>query len=133
VETSFAFICDSANESGGKINVLGLGWEVIHTAETPYTHPQLYVVAKFQFHTTEVGEKNVELRMIDADGGDILPVVRAQLNVPTPSTGTTTSVNLVMGLNGLKLPTFGQYSAHININGEERVRLPFRLASSQSK
>ena len=30
METLFAFICDSANESGGKINVLGLGWETIH-------------------------------------------------------------------------------------------------------
>jgi hypothetical protein len=131
VETSFAFLCDSANESGGKINVLGVGWEIIHTAETPYTHPQLYVVAKFQFHTTEAGEKNVEVRMIDADGGDILPAVRVQMNVGTPTTGTTASVNLVMGFNGLKLPTFGEYSVHININGEERVRLPFRLAKSQ--
>ena len=131
METLFAFICDSANESGGKINVLGVGWEIIHAAEVPVTHPQLFVVAKFRFHTTEVGQKRVELRLIDADGGDILPAVRVQLNVPPPATGTTTSVNLVMGLNNLTLPKFGEYSVHINIDGEERVRLPFTLANSK--
>lgn len=130
METLFAFLCDSANESGGKINVLGLGWETIHATETPFTHPQIYVVSKFQFHTTETGQKSVELRLIDADGNDILPVVRGQLNVEPPTVGTSRSVNLVMGLNGLRLPSFGEYSAHINVDGEERVRLPFRLTNS---
>ena len=73
----------------------------------------------------------MELRLIDADGGDILPAVRAQLNVPPPATGTTSSVNLLMGLNNLTLPRFGEYSVHINIDGEERVRLPFTLANSK--
>jgi len=129
VETSFAFLCDAAAQAGGKISALGLGWDTLYAPSLPHTHPSFHVVANFRFHSVEAGDKSVQIRLMDADGGDVMPPLSAALQVRPPESGTTRGVNLVMAVNGLVFRAYGDYSLHILLEGDEKVRLPFRVAA----
>ncbi len=133
METSFAFLCDAASQAGGKISALGLGWDTLYAASVPHTQQSFNVVANFRFHSAEAGDKNVRIRLMDADGGDVIPPLGGGLPVRPPESGTTQGVNFVMALNGLVFKTYGDYSLHILLDGDEKVRLPFRVAPPPAK
>ena len=56
MQVDFAFICDYA-ESGGKVNVMGIGFDTIFPKQVPVTHPQFFIVAQFRGSFAEEGEK----------------------------------------------------------------------------
>ncbi len=131
MDTRFAFLCDSANQGGGKLNALGLGWDTIRVQKVPATHPTLCVVAKFEFHVSEAGTKQVAIRLMDADGGDVIPAMQGKLEVRPPSgSGPVITVEFVMSLNGIRFQSFGDYSVHIVVDGTEVSRLPFKVVQA---
>ena len=127
MEVRFAFLCDFANESGGKLNALGLGWNSIFTAEVPVVHPQMSIVAGFEFHVSELGQKAVQVRMIDADGADVSPPLNATFEVKQPESGTVSRQNIILNMQGLRFDKYGDYSVHVTVDGEERARLVFAI------
>ena len=127
MDVDFAFICDYA-EASGKINALGIGFDTIFTQKVPSTHPNFHLVAQIRASVAEAGDKDVVIRLIDADGNDVTPEISGTINVPKPQEGATESIGrLIMGFNNVKFPKFSEYAVHVVIQGTEMIRIPLKV------
>lgn len=127
MDIDFAFICDYA-EASTKINALGIGFDTIFAQKVPAAHPHFHLVAQIRASVAEVGDKELVVRLIDADGNDVIPEVKGTISIPRPKAGMTESTGrLVMGFNNVKFPKHSDYSVHVVIQGREMVRIPLRV------
>lgn len=123
----FAFICDYA-EAGNKINAMGIGFDTIFAQKVPARHPQFFLVFQTRANVVEAGEKNLKVSLIDADGKDIMPPLTAKFVVERPPTGTESVGKIALGLGNIAFPRYGDYSIHATVDGEEKVRIPLKVA-----
>ena len=123
----FAFVCDYA-EVTGKINALGIGFDTIYAPKVPCKHPHFFLVIQLRANVVEAGEKNLEVRLIDEDGKDIIPVLRGKFTIPRPAVGTESIGRIAMEFNNVEFPRYGSYSLHAVIEGHEMVRVPLKVS-----
>jgi len=127
VDVDFAFICDYA-ETTQKVNALGIGFDKIYTAKLPVRHAHFHVVAQVRFSLTEVGLKEMEVRLIDADGGNVVPPIQGRLEVPTPMPKSLDATGrLNVGFGNVQFKEYGRYSVRVTIQGREMVSIPFMV------
>ncbi|HPP75972.1 MAG TPA: hypothetical protein PLU88_12695 [Armatimonadota bacterium] len=132
MQLEFAFICDYA-EPGEKISALGIGFDTIYATRVPFIHPNFHLVAQFRASIAEAGNKELAIRLIDADGKDVVPPFNGILNIPQPQPGEVdTSGKLVVGFGGVQFNSYGQYALHVVVQGNEVVRIPIRVAQPPS-
>ena len=130
MQVDFAFICDYA-EAGGKINAMGIGFDTIFAKQVPVTHSQFFIVAQFRGSVAEAGEKKVTMRLIDADGADVLPELNVSIRLRQPPQGSTeTTARLALRLNSVVFNKFSEYSVHVLVGGNEMIRIPMRVAEA---
>lgn len=128
MDVDFAFICDHA-EVGGKINALGIGFDTIYARQVPVIHPYFYLVAQLRASIAEVGEKDLAVSLIDADGKEVTPEIKAKFNIPQPREGTTETIGRIrIGFNNVTFPRYSEYSIHAVIQGHEMIRISLRIA-----
>ncbi len=127
MNVDFAFICDYA-EARDKINALGIGFDTIYASALPARHARFYVVAQLRFSTTEIGVKELNIELIDADGKDVIkPVVgQMQVNAPPPGTFESTA-RFTMAFDGIELKNYGDYLIRIRLEGKEIVNIPLKV------
>ncbi len=123
----FAFVCDYA-EVGRKINALGIGFDTIFAPNAPAKHPSFFLVIQLRANVVEVGEKNIEVRLIDEDGKDIIPALRGKFNIPQPTIGTESLGKIAMQFRNVEFPRYGSYSLHAVVEGHEMVRVPLKVS-----
>ncbi len=127
MKLDFAFICDYA-EVAGKINALGIGFDTIYAPKVPCKHPHFFLVIKLRANVVEAGEKNLEVRLIDEDGKDIIPALRGKFIIQKPVAGTESIGRIAMEFGGVEFPRYGSYSLHAVIEGHEMVSLPLTVS-----
>ena len=129
MDIDFAFICDSA-EIGSKIYALGIGFDTIHATQVPAKHPHFALVAQFRASAAEVGDKEIVISLIDADGANVIdPPITGTFNIPAPPAGATESIGrMLVGFDNVEFPRFSQYSIHVVVQGREEIRIPLRVA-----
>jgi hypothetical protein len=131
VNVEFAFLCDSAQESGGKVHALGIGFDSILAQSVPATHPMLTVVAQLRYSVAEAGAKALAIRAVDADGQNIVSPIDRQIEFPEPPRRPTNTARLIIALTGVRFTSYGDYSVHVAINGSEVARLPLTVVAPQ--
>ncbi len=124
----FAFICDYA-EVTGKINAMGIGFDTIYVPTVPCKHNLFFLVMQLRATVVEAGEKKLEVNLIDDDGKNIIPTLRAKLNVQKPNTGTESIARIALQFNNVEFPQYGSYSLHATLDGHEMVRVPLRVSA----
>ncbi len=132
MKLDFAFICDYA-EVTRKINALGIGFDTIYAPNVPRKHPEFFLVIQLRANVVEAGEKNIEVRLIDEDGNDIIPTLRAKFTIRRPASGTESVGRLAMRLQNVEFPRYCVYSLHAVIEGHEMVNIPLRVAPPPPK
>ena len=134
LNTNFGFLCDYADNSGGKLNAIGIGFDTIYARTEPISHHQLFAVLSINFSSAEVGTKRVGLHIIDADGKDISPPMDQPINVPAPQPGYLfRTQRIVLGLRSLNFPAFGDYSVIWLIDGTEVHHMTVKVAPPPSQ
>lgn len=131
MDIDFAFICDYADATG-KMNALGIGFDVIYASKVPVKHPSFYLVAQLRASIAEAGTKDIEFHLIDADGTDVIPPLRHKFEIPAPKGTTETIGRLAMAFRNVEFPRHGLYSLHLAVQGREMVRIPLRIAPPPS-
>ena len=127
----YVFVCDHAQDSrDGKLHALGIGWAELRAASVPVRHPHMTFVAGLQGTIAESGKKSVKLSLIDADGADIIPPLEAEVELRVREPAIEGRLNIVLNLNGLQFPQFGQYAFHLVIQGNELARVPFSVVEA---
>lgn len=130
MEVNFAFLCDYADQTGGKLHALGIGIDTIYAAKTPATHRHFFAVIGLQFSSVEVGQKEVGVRLIDADGTNVVAPVDATVNVEPPASGYSyRSHRINLGFHNVTFPNYGDYAVSWLVGGQEVKRVALRFAS----
>jgi len=127
VRPDFAFVCDYA-EVTGKINALGIGFDTIYAPKVPCRHSSFFLVIQLRANVVEAGEKNLEVRIIDEDGKDVIPAVRGRFSIPRPTGGTESIGRIAMQFHNVEFSRYGSYSLHAVVEGHEMVRVPLRVS-----
>lgn len=119
--------CDYAADYAGKLTLVGV-FDALGAPQTPVYHPQLCVAAKLRFDDTESGPKTVRFTLTDTDGRDVLQPIEMKISAPTPpSDHTTTVVNLVMNIGGIKFDRLGEHSLDLLLDGDHIATTPLYL------
>jgi hypothetical protein len=126
-------LCDAAQATDGKLNMLGAGWNVIGPQAAPFAIALLIDVP-----WDETGRSHhFELTLVDADGRPVTPVggdkpltVAGDFNVGRPTglrEGSDLRMPLAMTFGPLSLPTGQRYVWHLDIDGQrdESWNAPF--------
>lgn len=128
MEVNFVFLCDYADNSG-KLAALGIGIDTIYAQTVPAEHPLFYAVIAIRFNTVEVGQKRIGLRLIDADGNNVVPPLDATIDVGNPPPGYTYRVQrIAFALHRVRFPHHGDYSISWLVDGAEVKSVPLKVA-----
>lgn len=127
MEVKLAVLADYSNISReGKLNLLGI-FDIIRARSFPAVHPNMQLVVTFEAPSSEAGtNKNVQVRLMDADGKRILEV-GTHLKLPQPAPGEVIKSNHILNLNNVAFENPGDYAFCILINGEEKRSVPLKL------
>jgi hypothetical protein len=109
-------LCDAANDSAGKLNMLG-AFDRVRSPHAPFVLPHCAVVARLRFHRIEEGNHTLRVIFADEDGHSVLAPVEGQVTVRFPEGAPSVAINLIMGINGFKLESFGEYTVDLALDG----------------
>lgn len=141
-----AFLADSVVAAEGKVYVQGGGWNSIFALTFPFRQPRLGICVLVRVPYTETNRMHTfTIKMLDDDGNTI-PIADAppgsdnpeakvreltgQFNIgrpPTIAPGDEQIVPLAVNIDGLLVSHPGTISVVIEVNGEEKRRLPMRI------
>lgn len=130
MKLDFAFLADAADcPPGGKLYILGAGFDTIHSKNFPCIHPQISLVMRIILNPIELDKPHdAEIRLIDADGKDVISKIK--LNIPAPKVPVPVKeigIGLVSNLKEIKFESSGQYSFEILLDGAHIKSLPLNL------
>lgn len=117
----FAFLADAADSPpGGKLYILGAGFDTIHSRNFPCIHSQISLVMRIILNPVEVEKPHkAAVQLIDADGKDIISKIEVNIVAPHPGSTPVREVGLgiVNNLKDIKFERPGQYSFEILLDG----------------
>ena len=117
-------LCDAAtSDTGGKLNILG-SFDRINARETPVTHPLCALAIKLRFERLEEGQKRIRISFVDSDGAAVMPTLDAATQVMFPPDESSVTACLVLQIQQLKLPKFGEYSIDLGVDGRHEASIP---------
>ena len=129
MEIQFQFLCDYAQESGGKLTAVGVGAEQIYASEVPAVQPSLGLVVSLLYSFAEAGTKRLQVRLVDADGRDVMAVQQTDLTLGEPESSPSGSFRIVVAMSQLKFESYGDYAFHVTLDGNEIARAPLALVA----
>jgi len=127
MQLDFAFLCDVATESAGKLYALGIGIDRLQVRELPATHGRMTLAARLVFGPDERGTHPFELRLVDADGQDVSVPVAGELSVHTPADVSSARVNVLIDVLNAEFRAHGPHELTLAIDGANAVVLPLEV------
>ncbi|MFC1901253.1 DUF6941 family protein [Chloroflexota bacterium] len=129
MDVNFAFIADYADNSGGKITAVGLGIDTVYAKSVPARHPLMFAVISIKFSITEIGQKRIGMCLIDQDGHNVIPTLDTIVNVTSPPSGFLyKNHNIVLAMNMIEFPDYGDYSISWLLEGQEIKSIPLKVS-----
>lgn len=126
VKVPLAVLCDGANVSReGKLNILGI-FSALRATQFPCVHPSLTLVVALEATWTERGEHSVDIRLVDADGGELLKL-DGQVNVHGERPGRSILTQAILQLNNIAFPHPGTYTVDILVDRRHERSLPLEV------
>lgn len=123
MEIEIFTLCDFAQDNNGKLTVVGT-FDGIHSKQFPFTQANFSVACRLRFAEKETGTHDMRLRFIDGDGKELLQPIQGQMNIPKPTNGQYSTINLVFNLSQIKFEKAGRYSFELFIDNEWESGLP---------
>jgi len=128
LDVNYAFLCDYADQSGGKLGALGIGFDTIYAPKVPATHAVFFAVISIRFSSTEVGLKQVGMHLIDEDGKAVVPPLDANINVASPPPGLLyKNQRIALAMYGVSFPRYGDYSVRWLLGDQEIKNIPLKV------
>ena len=128
MEVEWLILADAAQIAGGKLYLMGGGWDQINVNKFP--HPQNMAIAvSFKVPWTETNLKhNFKIEIVGGDGG-IITSVPGQFEVGRPAglpPGQDQRAQMVVNV-AWTIEWNGSYVIVAHIDGEEDRRFPFNV------
>jgi hypothetical protein len=123
VKVPLAVLCDAANVSReGKLNILGI-FSALRARQLPCVHPSLTLVVALEATWTERGEHSIDIRLVDADGGELLKL-DGRVHVQGERPGLPILTPAILQLTNLTFPRAGTYTVDILVDRRHERSLP---------
>jgi len=121
-------LCDAAtNDAAGKLNILG-SFDRLMARQEPITHPQCALAIKLRFERVEEGEKRLRIALVDSDGKPVMPTIDAATQVKFTDESPTATASVVLNIQRLKLPHFGEYAVDLAVDEHHEESIPLFVA-----
>jgi len=122
-------ICDAATDCQGRLSILGL-FEGIAAPKTPVLRDRCSIVTRMRFSDEEVGSHQLAIRFRNSKGIQMIPEMKAKFAVKIPPNRKSIAVNLVLNLNQLKVPEFGEHDIALFLDDVFHSSIPLTVARS---
>jgi hypothetical protein len=116
-------LCDAANESAGKISLLGV-FDQANAPSEPFKLPPFCIVGRFRFSSAESGQKKIIVNIIDQDGKTVLPDVALNVSAQAPDDTMSSTCQILVNIPQLQLPHFGEYAIRLVVDGRQERTTP---------
>jgi hypothetical protein len=117
----------------GKLNILGV-FDRISASDFPAKHGRISLVLRFAAGIQEAGGHEVEIRLLDPDGQEVVQLSGSMRLGPGPRhDGGRIKVPHVLHLDGLVFKVPGHYTFDVRVDGEVMTSLPLSLVSSAAQ
>jgi len=121
-------LCDAATtDAAGKLNILG-SFDRLNAKEAPVTHPQCALALKLRFEPLEQGQKRIRIAFVDSDGASVMPTLDATTQVQFRPGDSSVTTSLVLVIQQLKLPKFGEYSIDLAVDDRQEASIPLLVS-----
>ena len=128
----FAIVADAVQAVGGKLYVLGGGWDMLWVGSFPARHPSMGIGIRVRVPWSHLDEFTLSVDLVDEDGMSLFGgkrfsqkiKVRRRLGRPA---GADTGVTRAFTFNNLLFPKPGGYAFPIFVGSTEVARIRFRV------
>src|SRR5262245_49520192 len=115
MEIEIFTLCDFAQDNNSKLTIVGT-FDAIQSSKFPCSHPSCSVACRLRFAAKEAGQHDFKLRMIDAEGKELMQPLEANINIANPPNGQFATINIVLNFNQLQFEKPGRYSFELYID-----------------
>ena len=123
----FAVVADYAIvDQAGKLSVLGI-FQHIWVQQFPAMHPRLHLVLRLKGKRTEIGEHQVQIRLLDEQDTEVLGGNGA-VNFAEPPAGVTDIEAGAILVFDVPFPHAGAYRFEIRIDGDMKASVPLTVS-----
>src|SRR3954468_17854737 len=130
MEIVSVLLCDSAEDYGGKLSVLG-AFDSFASAKFPVIHPFCAIAVRYLIRDEDAGDHVMKLHLVGPDGESLLPGTQVPtFNVrfePLRENMFFASQNLVLKFQGLQLKAPGQCEIRILLDDKVMRTVPFQI------
>jgi len=127
MKIDYAVLADAAQSVGGKMFILGGGWNIFRSANYP-APVQLAVAVGIGFEPAEIGSRYpVKIVIADEAGVPVVPEMNGQIETgqPTPDLPPGLPVKIPVAWNvSFAVPRAGRYTIVITV-GSSKIELSF--------
>src|SRR5260221_12746509 len=119
----FAVVADYAIvDQAGKLSVLGI-FQHIWVQQFPAMHPRLHLVLRLKGKRTEIGEHQVQIRLLDEQDAEVLGGNGTVNFAEPPAGGTDIEAGAILVFD-VPFPPPGPYPFEITIDGARKGAVP---------
>ena len=127
MHVDFAVAADYALvDQHGKLSVLGI-FQHIWVQQFPAIHPRLHLVTRIKGKRTEIGEHQVQIRLVDEQSAEILGG-NGQVIFAEPPAGITEIEAGAILVFDVPFPHAGQYQFEITLDGTRAATVPISVS-----
>jgi hypothetical protein len=125
VKTELFTFCDFAQESGGKLTVVGT-FDTIISRNFPCIHPQLSLVIRIRFDLWEFAGHSFRIETRDLDGEMSIEPISGKLEVKGAGNATSVS-HLVFTISNLRFKSSGVVNFALYMDEKEIASIPLYI------
>lgn len=129
METEIFTLCDFAQDTNGKLTIVGTFDRINNIKSFPYTHPSCSVACRLRFSAKEGGAHKFKLHLINVAGKE-LAAIDGDMNIGNTAGAEYVTINIPVNFGQLKFDTAGRYSFELYIDGKWISGLPLTLISA---
>jgi hypothetical protein len=125
MKTELFTFCDFAQESGGKLTVVGT-FDTIISRNFPCIHPQLSLVIRIRFDLWEFANHSFRIETRDLDGEMSIEPISGKLEVKGAGNATSVS-HLVFTISNLRFKSSGVVNFALYVDDKEIASIPLYI------
>lgn len=126
--TEVFVMCDGANDSHGKLNILG-AFDMIVAGEFPFVHAHCTIALRLRYDRTDGQESMIRLVLQNAAGDAVLTSIDTTVK-RVASANPTASANLIVNINALRFEKPDDYSIMLQVDGMPAAIIPLYVRST---
>ena len=128
--TEVFVMCDGANDSHGKLNILG-AFDMIVAGEFPFVHSHCTIALRLRYDHKDGQESMIRLVLQNAAGDAVLTSIDTTVK-RAASANPTASANLIVNINALRFEKPDDYSIMLQVDGMPAAIIPLYVRTSHA-